>query len=130
METVEAISSLHNAHRPRADSLGQTSGSAGGLVKFDCSGSILPLPANAGLWPKTPPPPFGMEERAGERRRVGFQEAPLSGSLPARASRGESELATTFGNGGCENRRSQGHAALSRQTLVKPPALPEVADTD
>jgi hypothetical protein len=125
METVEAISSLHNAHRPRADSHGQTSGSAGGLVKFDRSGSILPLPANAGLWPKTPSPPFGMGERAGERRRVGFQEAPL----PARASRGESELPTTFGNGGCENRRPQGHAALSRQTLVKPPALREVADT-
>jgi hypothetical protein len=30
-----------------------------------------------------------MEERAGERRRVDLQEAPLSGSLPARASRGE-----------------------------------------
>jgi hypothetical protein len=128
METVEAISSRHNAHRPRADSHGQTSGFAGGLVKFDRSGSILPLPANAGWWPKTPSPPFRMEERAGERR-VGFQEAPLSGSLPARASRGESELATTFGNGGCENRRPQGHAALSRQTLAKPPALPEVADT-
>ena len=128
METVEAISPPHNAHSPRADSHGQTSGFAGGLVKFDRSGSILPLPANAGLWPKTPSPPFRMEERAGERRRVGFLEAPLSGS-PARASRGESELATTFGNGGCEDRRPQGHAALSRQTLAKPPALPEVADT-
>jgi hypothetical protein len=32
-----------------------------------------------------------MEERAGERRRLGFNEAPLSGSLPVRSSRGESE---------------------------------------
>ena len=46
----------------------------------------------SGLKQGTPSPPSDMEERAGERRRVGFQEAPLSGSLPAsrHAGRGES----------------------------------------
>jgi hypothetical protein len=34
-------------------------------------------------------PPFGMEERAGERRGTGSSAAPLLGPLPARPSRGE-----------------------------------------
>ena len=90
-------------------------------------GARSPLPANGVIVAKTPSPPSGMEERAGESRRVGFQSPSLRLSPSSLAGR-ESGPATTFGNGGCVKRRPQGHAALSRQTLVKPPALPEVAD--
>jgi hypothetical protein len=36
-----------------------------------------------------------MEERAGERRRVGTEKSPLLIPLPARASRGEEEYSFT-----------------------------------
>ena len=38
-----------------------------------------------------------MEERAGERRRIGGRSAPLPNPLPARASRGEGEAGAQVG---------------------------------
>jgi hypothetical protein len=57
-----------------------------------------------------------------------FYEPPLSGSLPARASRGERDRQRAPK---CRRRQPtpKGYAALSRSTFLKPPALPEVADS-